>query len=288
MLFSVCYAYNVRNLLSKVSKKVKRPENLPDYTDPPLSEVVLGVQFQPPVGYQQIYAHEVWHLYSDDFPTVQEMPPLQPSFETFGISSFTVMPPFNFVTNAMHNRFWFVNQNADELIQFQNDRLLHNWRKVTSVNRPYPRFEVMCKKLKEELNLLQNYFNTLTSQSLNINQCEISYINDLYIDENSSFNSWFEFADLSSEPIEDFNFTFRELVKNEKKEPVGRLTVEVLTAINAESKRFVRFTLTVRGVPEANTIDSAEKFLTDGRSIIVNKFTELTSKNAHKIWGRLK
>lgn len=267
---------------------MKRPENLPDYLNPPLSEVVLGVQFQQPIGYQQIYAHEVWQLYKDNYPNVQEMPPLQPSFETFGISSFNVMPSFNFASGAMHNRFWFVNQNTDELIQFQNDRLLHNWRKVVSSDRCYPRFEVMSSKLTAELNSLQGYFSTLTPQSLNINQCEISYINDLYFDEGSSFNSWFEFADLDSNSIEDFNFTFRELVKNEKNESIGRLVVEALTAINTESKKFVRFTLTVRGVPEKNTIDSAIKFLAVGRDIIVNKFTALTSQDAHKIWGRLK
>lgn len=267
---------------------MKRPDNLSDYSNPPLSEVVLGVQFQPPVNYQQIYAHNVWQLYSNDYPNVQEMPPLQPSFETFGISSFTLMPPFNFVSGAMHNRFWFVNQNTDELIQFQNDRLLHNWRKVTSVDKPYPRFEVMCSKLQKELVSLQGYFSTLSSQSLNINQCEISYINDLYYDESSSFTTWFTFADLANKSIEDFNFTFRELVKNEKNEPVGRLIVEVLTAMNLENKKFVRFTLTVKGVPDTNTIDSAVKFLTIGRNIIVNKFTELTSQDAHKIWGRLK
>ncbi len=105
---------------------MSRPDNLPDYSNPPLSEVVLGVQFQQPIGYQQIYAHKVWQLYSDNYPSVQEMSPLQPSFETFGVSSYTIMPPFGFVSGAMHNRFWFVNQDSDELIQFQNDRLLHN------------------------------------------------------------------------------------------------------------------------------------------------------------------
>ncbi len=267
---------------------MKRPDNLPDYSNPPLSEVVLGVQFQQPIGYQQIYAHKVWQLYSDNYPIVQEMTPLQPSFETFGVSSYTIMPSFGFVSGAMHNRFWFVNQDSDELIQFQNDRLLHNWRKVASVDKPYPRFEIMSSKLAEELSALQSYFNTLSPQSLNINQCEISYINDLYLDKNSSFGSWFKFADLTNKSIEDFNFTFRELVKNDKNEPTGRLIVEALTAINAESKKFVRFTLTVRGAPEANTINSAIKFLTEGRRVIVDKFTELTSQDAHKLWGRLK
>lgn len=288
VLLDVVSSLSRNFLVLGCQKSVKRPDNLPDYSNPPLSEVVLGVQFQQPVGYQQIYAHQIWQLYKGDFPAIQELAPLQPSFETFGVSSFTVMPSFGFVSGAMHNRFWFVNKDSDELIQFQNDRLLHNWRKVANVDKPYPRFELMRSKLTEELNVLQNYINTLYPQSLNINQCEISYINDLYLDENSSFGSWFKFADLTNKSIEDFNFTFRELVKNEKDQPVGRLIVEALTAINAEGKRFVRFTLTVRGAPEANTIDSAIKFLTEGRSVIVNKFTELTSHDVHKLWGRLK
>ena len=84
-----------------------RPSHLPDYRKPPLNEFVLGVQFATPPGYQQIYAGEVWKLFSEKYPVVQEQPPLPPTFETFGIHQGN-MVNFGFVSGATHDRFWFL------------------------------------------------------------------------------------------------------------------------------------------------------------------------------------
>ena len=115
-----------------------RPHNLPDFSLPPLSEVVLGVQFQSPIGYQQIHAGDVWKLFKNDYPLVQEHQALPPTFETFGLSTQSVSVPFNFNSGAVHDRFWFVKSDDHELIQFQQDRIVHNWRKLD--NSEYPRF----------------------------------------------------------------------------------------------------------------------------------------------------
>lgn len=43
---------------------MNRPKNLLEYDNPPVNEVVLGVQFSTPDGYQQIYSGEVWGDFS--------------------------------------------------------------------------------------------------------------------------------------------------------------------------------------------------------------------------------
>ncbi|MDE2074857.1 MAG: TIGR04255 family protein, partial [Alphaproteobacteria bacterium] len=140
-----------------------RPSHLPDYKAPPLNEVVLGVQFNQPVGYQQIRAGEVWSLYKSNYPVVEEQPPLAPSFEMFGGRPTNVLQ-FQFATGATHDRFWFLSESRDELIQFQADRLLHNWRKVGDGTNPYPRFERMIDKFRAELRTLETYLATLAPQ----------------------------------------------------------------------------------------------------------------------------
>src|SRR4051794_13517866 len=71
--------------LARLAAIVTRPETLPDFCTPPLNEVVVGVQFTPARGYQQIRAGEVWALFRSIFPKVEEFPALPPMFETFGL-----------------------------------------------------------------------------------------------------------------------------------------------------------------------------------------------------------
>ena len=51
----------------------ERPDDLPDFTAPPLIEVVIDTQFEMIPEYQQIYAGEVWGLFRDRFPIVEEL-----------------------------------------------------------------------------------------------------------------------------------------------------------------------------------------------------------------------
>ncbi|WP_294534624.1 TIGR04255 family protein [uncultured Rhodoblastus sp.] len=270
-------------------ESLTRPEHLPDYRDPPLNEVVIGVQFVPARGYQQIRAGEVWGLYRADFPLVEEQPPIPPSFETFGLSPAGPMINFGFVTGAQHDRFWFLTPSKDELIQFQHDRLLHNWRKVGDQSNQYPRFENMIVKFDDELQRLETYFSGLSVQSLNCNQAEISYINHINIDksESSAVKDWFRVLNLGDWPIDDVSATWRRTLRSDHEGPYGRLSCELASAIDPRGRRIFVLTLTVRGRPSGSSIVASIDFLKRGRAVIVEEFTAITSDSAHKIWGRL-
>ena len=266
-----------------------RPDHLPDFRNPPLNEVVLGVQFSPPKKYQQIYAGEVWDLYRDEFPKVEEQPPLSPTFETFGLPS-KGGKQLDFITGAAHDRFWFLREQGDELIQFQQDRLLHNWRKVEDKDNEYPRFESMIQRFKSELNRLENYLNRLSSQQLSINQCEISYINHISSEVGQALiaSDWFRFLMFDSKEPEGFAISFREIFYDENRKPQGRLLCEAATASKRDGSRILVMNLTARGAPNGTDIQSALQFLSTGRDLIVSRFAELTTDEAHKRWGRIK
>lgn len=268
---------------------MSRPDNLPDFGRPPLNEVVLGAQFSKPRGYMQILAYKVWELYRAEFPSVEELQPLPPSFETFGLPS-PMQFNFNVMTGAKHNRFWFLSPNSDELIQFQDDRLLHNWRKVGDMKNEYPRFERMIERFEGELRIFEKYCASLTPQELNITQCEVSYINHIYADgRNGQMDPGdvFHFAQFPGERPEDFSFNFRRTISGRDGAPIGRIIGELQSAVHSQtgSKIFI-FTLTARGAPTNPTVASALEFLKVGREIVVNNFAELTTEAAHKIWGR--
>ena len=184
-----------------------RPPHLPEFLNPPVSEVAIGVQFRPPLGYQQIRAGEVWNLYRSDYPNAEEQSPLPPAFETFGPPRSQSQPPINFVSGATHDRFWFISESGAELIQFQDDRLMHNWREMGLPDNPYPRFEQMIAKFEAELTELGRYIKGLAPQDLQINQCEVTYINTIKVDElpDSRPSTWLRGLEMPTGAVEDFH-----------------------------------------------------------------------------------
>lgn len=266
-----------------------RPDHLPEFERPPLNEVVLGVQFAPATGYQQIRAGEVWGLYRSEFPFVEEHESIPPSFEIFGMPQRTPSINFGLVTGAQHDRFWFLAPGKDELIQFQHDRLIHNWRKVAG-DKPYPRFESVIARFAKELRQLEAYFNALSPQTLACNQAEVSYINHIPIDgpENrGSASEWLRFVNFGSEP-DDLSMTYRRTLCNDDGVPYARLISELTTAFSPNKGRLFVLNLTVRGAPSNPLIPAALELLSLGRDVIVEEFTAITTDSAHKIWGRLK
>jgi len=274
-----------------VPNTVVRPEHLPDFLNPPLNEVVLGVQFTPPKGYQQILAGEVWNLFRSEYSDVQEQSPVQPSFETFGLPQQSRIPTqLSLVTSAIHDRFWFLRPSGDELIQFQQDRLLHNWRKTGDETNEYPRFEYMAKRFESELNQFQSYIAGLVPQDLAINQCEVSYINHITSNEAEVIkaSNWLRFVTFSDRDPETFAVSFREIIYDEEGKPQGRMICEASLGIKAGGQQIIVLTLTVRGSPKSTNIESALEFINMGRNLIVCRFTELTTDVAHKKWERIK
>jgi sigma54-dependent transcription regulator len=60
--------------------------------------------------------------------------------------------------------------------------MLHNWRKIEGAKDVYPRFEVMAERFRAQLEQLQNFVASLSPQTLNINQAEVSYINHILLE----------------------------------------------------------------------------------------------------------
>lgn len=263
---------------------MKRPENLPDFENPPINEVVMGVQFAPVQGYQQINAGEVWNLFKKDFPIVQEQPAIPPSFETFGFTS----PPisFGFMSGANHDRFWFLKDDQRQIIQFQQDKFLHNWRKVGIDEEKYPRFENIISNFSAELKTLEVYFQkNFSTPSISVNQCEIAYINFIYKSDvgDIPLNEIFAFLNFENEPNE-LSCSFSKHILNPKGEPRGRVVCNIEQGVGPKGPMH-RLSITAKGAPNGNGISDALLFIQEGREKIVHLFKEITSPTVHKLWG---
>ena len=265
---------------------MQRPPHLPDFRSPPLDEVVLGVQFAPVPGYLSIHAGEVWDLFRGEFPLVQEQPPIAPAFETFGLPQPGKIS-FEFMSAPPHSRFWFLSKDKEELIQFQSDRLLHNWRKIGNKTNEYPRFESIIIKFEQEILTLENYFKKFNSSKLNINQCEISYVNKINISKNPDAEYWLRFVNFSDLAMDDFSIVFRRAIVGSDGKPRGRLICEASSGGDAKGEKVISLSLTARGAPETPDLRSALDFVKQGRETVVTTFASITTDSAHRIWGRI-
>lgn len=269
-----------------------RPPDLPEFTSPPLTEVYLSVQFGTSAGWREIFAREVWSLFEKDFPNVEEQPPLPPVFEVFGAQGAPALRVnLQPLVGPLHTRYWFLSATGSELIQFQSDRFLHNWRKIVAPGSDYPRFDAILAKFKSELVALEAFYQQKGFGPLVPNQCELAYLNQMPLtDERGqplAASFYFRTLDLTlaGEPAE-FSLRLRQRIAGEPARPAGRLHIEANTVTGEADKPALALNLTVRGTPPKPTIPGAIQFLDEARGRIVRTFAAITSDAAHQEWGR--
>ena len=261
-------------------------KSLPNFSNPPLDEVVLGVQFDPCPNYSSIFAKDVWELYCEEFPSTAEHQALSPQFEVFGghnpQSGFQV----NFGQAPVRSRLWFISKEQNHLLQFQDDRLLLNWRRYPN-GQEYPRFEQIAKDFNDYLIRLKNFFQEKFEFAMKINQAEVSYINNIPIDNYSDISDWFSFWNDNQLKIDGLSTNFIEVINDVDNQPFARLTHELSSVISAEDgKKAFQFALSFRGKPDGEDVESGMKFIREGRKKIVVRFCEATTKEAQKKWEK--
>ncbi|HME67289.1 MAG TPA: hypothetical protein VKG61_20545, partial [Streptosporangiaceae bacterium] len=60
----------------------QRPDDLPDYHNPPVDEVVIAVQFEPIKGFLENHIQEFWRTVRADYPIAQIQPRLEGPIES--------------------------------------------------------------------------------------------------------------------------------------------------------------------------------------------------------------
>ena len=68
-----------------ISREPDRVRDLPDFTNPPLNEVVLSIQFASLTGLKSAHIGLFWERIRSEYPNVTEQATIQTAFETFGI-----------------------------------------------------------------------------------------------------------------------------------------------------------------------------------------------------------
>jgi uncharacterized protein (TIGR04255 family) len=269
-----------------------RPSDLPDYERPPIDEVAIGVQFQRLSGLDDAFIGHFWEEIRSDYPTFQQMPRIETPIEslaspfpfTVGATPIPSSPPLTPDVTGM--RTWLVSADDCLLIQIQNDRFIHNWRKRES---EYPRFD----ELKTAwLAHYQQFTTQLAASGLaspQVVQLEVSYINWLLEPPMDRFLRLGKETELSHVGFPQDQMWMARYLISENSTPLGRLHVQCQPAVRlnppmGQGQQF-NFSLFVPLLGTVST-DRLSELMDLARRRIVTAFTELTTPEAHDQWGR--
>lgn len=266
---------------------------LPEYDAPPVSEVLLSVEFLPLENWRSPHAGRYWTKISREYPKVEEAPALPSQIEKFGAELQQLqMSPRVQLMNPNALRFWFIGDQETRLIQVQRDRFIINWRKVTG-DEAYPRYEKeMRERFLREWLQFQEFVKESDLGQPDVQQCEVTYVNFIPHGEGwktfsaalTIFSHWSELGSDGFLPEPEFvNINAAFLMPDEK----GRLHFSLQRAIRQVDKaEGIQIQLTARGRPASGSDEDILSWIDFGREWVVRGFTDLTSRSAHDLWKR--
>ena len=267
---------------------------LPRYDNPPVNEVVCGVQFKPLTNFLIAHYGELWRRFKPEYNQCEETAPLAPMTERFGqLPPTNVQPP----PEPFLPRIWFVHKDGSGVVQVQRDRFLHNWRKAEG---EYPHYERVIKLFKDRYETFLTFLNDNDIGTAEPLQYEMTYINHLPQSEGwatlNEFSKVFpDFPWSTDDPWKPgrkrflpnpdgrnlrLNFTFPD--------ESGRLHVTIRNAVHLTDNRPVLLLeLTVRGIGAQKSVETMEGWFDVAHDWIVRGFADLCGKEMQdNVWRR--
>lgn len=265
---------------------------LPDFENPPVIEVVYGVQFQAKPDIQTPTIGLFWQKIRKQYPQFKEMAPLNSIVEEFGLEGKPENIGIELLSKPPLPRLFFIDPTENWILQLQSDRLLHNWRQIKETDS-YPRYQTVSKKFLEAWESFLSFCADERLSPPSINQLELTYINHIPIKERGTpFKDiekifpdlrWRERHSFLSDP-ETLSWKTSFVLPNQE----GRLHVSLRHAFRRKDKiPVLLFELTARGMPRKSDKENIEKWFALGREWIVRAFADLTDPAIQKeFWGR--
>ncbi len=263
---------------------------LPDYERPPVKEVICGVTFKTLKGLLAPHLGILWDRFKPDYAQCDQKPPLAPVMERFdGPQRVEVklsdLPPLP--------RVWFIHQNENGIIQIQQDRFIHNWRKVREADE-YPRYETVFAMFQAYLAEFISVLDEEAIGEVEPLQYEMTYVNEMSVGE-----GWTTLADVGRLfPDLSWRSEGRAFLPQPEglncqlvfalPERNGRLHATVRKAKRREGGTDVLLLeLTARGIGEYGSVENLDSWFGIAHEWIVRGFADLCSEAVQQtIWGR--
>jgi uncharacterized protein (TIGR04255 family) len=144
------------------------------FEKPPVVEVVCGVLFGTLVGLRTAHVGVYWNRIRQEFPLVDEAPPLSAIIETVDpVPSIEIevgmVPPLA--------RSWFHRADRRGLIQLQRDRFVYNWKRSSPTDGAYPSYDQVIIEFERQWEQFRDFVAGEQLGDLVPRQLELAYVN---------------------------------------------------------------------------------------------------------------
>jgi uncharacterized protein (TIGR04255 family) len=265
------------------------PSARPDYDNPPVNEVVFGIQFKR-LDLKAPHTGFFWEkLTKEEYPECKEMPPLPHIVESFDTIS-TQSPSFSIeqFERPPLPRLFFINRIKNHLVQIQQDRFHQNWRKLKYEDN-YPRYLSLFPQFAKSWGLFGSFVREQNLGELEPDQYELTYVNHI-----PRGQAWRSLKDIGK-IFPEFQCNVENRFLNEPEDISwrkvfrlpdnnGRLYASLRLAASRELKdQIMIFDLTARGF----NADNINAWFEMAHEWIVRGFADLTDGTVQKtVWKR--
>ena len=265
---------------------------LPSFEAPPLVEVAISTQFNELPNLKPVHFGLLWERLRDRYPITEHHPPVGSAVELFGASGFQRVS-MNIESGFPVGRCWYMTEDRSRLIQLQANRFALNWRKIDDAAQ-YPRYEVLREQFQDELAILLQFFDDESLGEFEPTQCEVTYVNQLPAGEGWTVKNelprilapWSGATTESYLPdLEDASLAWQYRFDNGKT-PLGRLHVQLNSAVRKDGVSLFVLQLVARGGPVGEGVEGVLEFTDHAHEWIVNGFTAITTRDMHDLWKR--
>ena len=272
---------------------------MPKFSSPPVVETLLAVQFEPLAQMRVTDYGLFWNLISDEFPVVQEHPPIPAIIESVEAQPMVINPmQWRIGGEFPPPRVWYrsspenINEAGEHGIQIQKDRFMQNWMRPGHNSGRYPSYESNRADFVKYLTLFKNFLAENKLGELVPNQCEVTYVNRIAVpSERGALHAAYAecFPGLTTGHSTDF-LPGSERVMSLASFPIqkdrGWLHIQIHGPVRlATGAAAIDFRLTARGAPLKAASDPVMEWLDLGREWVVRGFHCLTSATMHQKWG---
>ncbi len=270
----------------------KLSNSLPDYERPPVIEVVYGMQFSPLNELRTPLIGLFWQTIKTDYPKFKEMPVLAPVIERYDQEGKTEQPTLELLQEAPLPRMFFLDAHENWVMQLQNDRFLHNWKRVSD-DDTYPRYDIVSDKFFQAWDRFCEFCRSEGISRPKLNQLELTYINHIPVGAQNTVGEeitkvfpdiiWRKNHEFLPTP-ESLSWKTSFLLPSNQ----GRLHVSLRHATRIKDKTpTLLLELTARGIPLTLEAPQIRSWFSLSREWIVRGFSDLTNSEVQKAtWAR--
>jgi len=270
-------------------------DDLGSYERPPVTELVLGVQFSAPVIDLDVLASFGLRV-KDGLPHREYHPPLLRAEESFGGRPKTPRLQLQVVSEFQLPRTWFVSDDQRQVVQLQSDRLVLNWRRMAPDDR-YPRYAQLRPAFERHLATLRDCLAEAGRQPGNVDFVEVTYVNEVSVpsttrDQHPPLS---DVLRVVMEPpagalprAEDSTFQTRFRIPDPSGQPVGRLYVSAEPRLrSADLAPIYLLKMTSHIVTPMPNDEALTRAMDLGRTWARRGFDELTTPEIRTVWHPL-